>query len=426
MKPNRPFLALTMGSVLLIPTAAYAAPAAPAVPAPADHSRVVSDDPVRWTPHVLDGRVKDILLIGDTVLVSGSFTQVSEAEGGRVYDMPHLFAFEHGTGRILHDFEPDVDGTVTSMAPGADGTVLIGGYFRSVDGRPSRGLARLSLRDGEAVPGFRATIDGGNVHRIASDGTHLYVGGSFPGVNGVEQHSLARLDARTGTVDTRFAPEVSEARQGVLKVQDLALSPNGERLAVNGSFTKVDGEDRYQIAMIDTVSGSLTPWATSAYEKPCDYPGLYTYMRQMDFSPDGSFFAVVTAGGPEVKPGLCKSVARFETDDDSDAEPTWSNKTGGDSLYSVEITSAAVYVGGHQRWMNNAKGAVNPGPGSVAREGIAAVDPESGETLPWNPGRTRGHGAEALEATPDGLYVGSDTERLADEYHARLGMFPIA
>ncbi|PDP86018.1 hypothetical protein CQJ94_19970 [Glycomyces fuscus] len=428
MKPSRPLLALTMGALLLLPAgAATAAPAAPAAPpAEADHSRVVSEQPVQWTPHVLDGAVKDILRVGDTVLVAGSFTQVSATEGGRAHDLPHLFAFEHGTGRILHRFEPELDGTVTTLAPGPGGTVIAGGDFRSVDGRPSTGLARLSLDDGDEVPEFRAALDGGRVHRIASDGGRLYVGGSFPGVNGVEQPVLARLDSRTGKVDTGFTPSVTDERHGVLKVQELALSPNGRRLVVNGSFTKVDGEDRYQIAMIDTAGGSLAPWSTSAYEAPCEDLRLHTYMRRMAFSPDGSYFAVVTAGGPEVKPGLCKSIARFENTDTPGAEPTWSNKTGGDSLYSVEITSAAVYVGGHQRWMDNAEGALNPGPGSVAREGIGAVDPRTGRALPWNPGRTRGHGVEAMLATPDGLYVGSDTERLAGEYHARLGMFPLS
>ncbi|WP_150238273.1 delta-60 repeat domain-containing protein [Nocardiopsis quinghaiensis] len=429
MKPSRPLLALTMGTMLLLPvgaaTAASAAPAGPAAP-PADHSRVVGEQPVHWTPHVLDGTVKDILRIGDTVVAAGDFSKVAEAGGGRTRSVHNLFAFEHGTGRIVRGFSPSVDGTVVSLAPGPGGTVVIGGEFGSVNGRASQGLARLSLRDGRSAPWFRASLDGGTAHRIASDGEHLYVGGGFSGVNGVERTALARLDARTGSVDEGFAPRVSDQRRGSLRVHELALSPDGRRLVVNGTFTKVDGEDRYQIAMIDTADGSLTPWSTSAYEADCDYSLMQTYMRQMDFSPDGSYFAVVTAGGPEVKPGLCKSAARFENTDTPDSEPTWSNKTGGDSLYSVEITSSAVYVGGHQRWMDNPEGALNPGPGSVAREGIAAVDPGTGKALAWNPGRARGHGVEALHATSDGLYVGSDTERLADEYHARLGMFPLS
>lgn len=423
MKFRRPFLALTMGALLLSPVGtAMAAPAAP----PVDHSRVVGDRPVLWTPHVLDGAVKDILRIGDTVVVAGEFDRISEAMGERVLRQPNLFAFEHGTGRILRSFSPRVDGTVTSLAPGPDGTVIVGGDFRSVDGRASPGLTRLSVRDGRAAPEFRGSLDGGDAYRVAVHGGHLYVGGDFSGVNGTPRAALARLDTRTGAVDTGFAPHLAEPRLGKLKVQELALSPDGRRLAVNGTFTKVNDLDRHQIAMIDTASGTPTPWSTSAYEADCGGARLQTYMRQMAFSPDGSFLAVVTAGGRRVQPGLCKSVSRFENTDTPDAEPTWTNKTGGDSLYSVEVTSAAVYVSGHQRWMDNPQGALNPGPGSVEREGIAAVDPTTGRALAWNPGRARGHGAEALHATSDGLYVGSDTERLAGDHHARLGMFPLS
>jgi hypothetical protein len=55
------------------------------------------------------------------------------------------------------------------------------------------------------------------------------------------------------------------------------------------------------------------------------------------------------------------------------------------------------------------------------------LNPETGLAIrSWNPGRTRGVGAEELVADADGLYVGSDTIRLGGEYHARLGRFPLA
>lgn len=422
MKPSRSLVALTMSTLLLAPFAVAAtAPAAYAA-----HSGMVDEQPVSWTPHILDGAVKDILKVGNTVVVAGEFGRVSESDGSREQSLRNLFAFEHGTGRILRGFAPTVNGTVTSLAPGPDGSVVIGGKFSSVNGAASRGLARLSLSDGSRVPGFTATLDTGGTNRIASSGSHLYVGGDFKGINRTERAGLARLDARTGKVDAGFAPRISEQRRGTLRVQELALSPDGRRLAINGTFTKVDGKKRYQIAMLDTARATVTPWSTTAYEAPCDTNRLHTYMRQMAFSPDGSYFTVVTGGGPEVKPGLCKSTTRFENTDTPNSDYTWTNKTGGDSLYSVEVTSSAVYVGGHQRWMDNEQGALNPGPGSVAREGIAAVDPRTGRALAWNPGRSRGHGVEALHATSDGLYVGSDTDRLAGEYHARLGMFPLA
>lgn len=422
MKRTRPFLALALSSLLAVPMGtAFAPPAAAA----AAHPGAVSEEPVDWTPHVLDGSVKSIVQVGDTVVVGGDFSSVADPVGGKTLTRKNIFAFEYGTGRISSDFTPVVDGTVLSLVVGPEGTVYAGGGFTTVNGSPSRGITQLSVPEGTAVSGFTATVDNGSVRRLARHGSHLYAGGSFSAVGGQKRSGLVRLDAATGAVDPGFDIAVSHPRRGPLRLQELALSPDGRRLLINGTFTRVDGRSRPQIAMIDTGSAALSDWSTGAYAADCDYSRMHTYMRQMDFSPDGSYFAVVTAGGPDIKPGLCKTVARFETTDRPGAAPTWINHTGGDSLYSVAVTGAAVYVGGHQRWMDNPRGSHHPGPGSVRREGIAAVDPATGRSLSWNPGRSRGHGAEALTATGDGLFVGSDTELLAGQHRARLGMFPL-
>jgi hypothetical protein len=87
-----------------------------------------------------------------------------------------------------------------------------------------------------------------------------------------------------------------------------------------------------------------------------------------------------------------------------------------------------VYVGGHQRYLDNPYGsdAKGPGPGAVPRVGIGALNPSTGRALAWDPRRERGVGVRAFLAVPEGLIVGSDTTMLGREYHGRIGMFPLS
>ena len=124
---------------------------------------------------------------------------------------------------------------------------------------------------------------------------------------------------------------------------------------------------------------------------------------------------------------LCDTATRWELSaTGSGQEPTWADYTGGDSLTAVAVTGRAIYVGGHQRWMNNTFARDAEGPGAIPRSGLAALDPVNGLPYSWNPGRSRGRGVFDLIGTPDGLYLGSDTSQLGGEVHARLGFFPVA
>ncbi|MBB5075514.1 hypothetical protein [Nonomuraea endophytica] len=389
--------------------------------APVTHTRVVSANPADTTPHVLDGIVNTIALVGGTVVVGGSFSEVADARRTTTFPRSNLFAFDLATGDVLADFAPVVAGPVHALAAGADGTVYVGGDFPSVNRTRARALTRLSLSDGSTVRGFAPRVSGGAVTTLARRGAHLYTGGDFTS----PRTALARLDATTGAADPRFTIEPGLPRTPKVKVHALAAS--ADRLVIDGSFTTLDGEPRPQLGVIDisTPTPRVANWRTAAYEPQCQdvFP---SYVRGLDLSPGGDYFVVVTTGGNGDTRRLCDSAARFETYTRSQrVRPTWVNYTGGDSLYSVAATGAAVYVGGHQRWMDNPRGRDSAGPGAAPREGIAALDPRTGKALGWNPGRERGIGVKAFLAYNRGLLVGSDTTRLGREYHARIGMFPL-
>ncbi|HLU70602.1 MAG TPA: hypothetical protein VKZ82_00355 [Nonomuraea sp.] len=387
--------------------------------APTTHPVVVSADPVDNTPHVLDGIVNAITVVGDTVVVGGSFSEVADSRRKVRYDRENLFAYNIKTGRVLTGFAPDVGGTVHSLAAGPRGTVYAGGDFSVVSGTPVRALARLDLATGRPVESFKPRVSGGAVSTLARRGSHLYVGGDFTR----PRTALARLDATTGAADANFAVTPGDSLTRKVRVHALALTK--DRLVVDGSFTTLDGHSRPQLGVVDVSrpAAKVASWRTNAYAAKC-MPEFPWYVRGLDISPDGRYFVVVTTGGP--RRGMCDTAARFEMyARGRDVKPTWVNATGGDSLYSVSATGAAVYVGGHLRWLNNPKGRDSAGPGAVKREGIGAIHPRTGKALRWNPGRERGIGVKAFYAHPAGLLVGSDTTRLGREYHARIGMFPL-
>ncbi|MFG1947640.1 hypothetical protein [Nonomuraea sp. NPDC048826] len=387
--------------------------------APTAHPGVVSADPLDTTPHVLDGIVNAITVVGGTVVVGGSFSQVADASRTVRFERANLFAYDLKTGRVLTRFAPDIGGTVHSLAPGSDGTVYVGGDFTVVGSSPARALTRLALADGRPVRSFSPQVFGGAVTTLARSGSHLYAGGDFTR----PRTALARLDATTGAADDGF--RVVPGKPLTRKVKVHALAVSGSRLVVDGSFTTLDGHSRPQLGVVDVSRpvAAVAPWRTGVYADPC-MDVFPSYVRGLDISPDGRYFVVVTTGGP--RRGMCDSAARFEMGARGEnVKPTWVNKTGGDSLYSVSVTGAAVYVGGHQRWLNNPRGRDSAGPGAVPREGIAAIHPRTGMALSWNPGRERGIGVKAFFAHSRGLLVGSDTTRLGREYHARIGMFPL-
>lgn len=419
--------------------AAFVAVLAQSLPAAAvqvAHPVVVSDDPANWTPNVMNGRVFAILQMGSKVIVGGSFTQVQAAGSSQTLTRNRIFAFDMNTGAIDQGFVPSLNGDVNALAPGADGqSVIVGGAFNSTNGNGAyRRLVRLNLANGQPISTFQPN-PGSAVEALVLRGTWLYASGSFQQIGGLGRSGVARLNPTTGAVDVAFnVPFSTPQNGGGLVVLKMDVSPDGSRLVGIGNFSQVSGQPRNQIAMVDLTTNppSLSSWQTDQF--PFFVPNTTTtwcsgafssWVHDVDISPNGDYFVVVTTGAYRAN-RLCDTVSRWELSATGPGQqPTWVDWAGGDTFWGVGATGAAIYVGGHPRWMNNPYRSNEAGPGAVPREGIASLDPVNGLPFTWNPGRARGVGTFDIVGTPDGLFVGSDTDQFAGETRRKLAFLPL-
>jgi hypothetical protein len=429
MRPLRTVFAVTISllSVSMVGTAAQAFDP--------DQTSIVSDDPVNNTPDVLNGNVNAILQVGDTVYVGGVFKNVQERGSATITPAFNLFAFKASTGKLDPTFTAVLKGGgVDDMVLAPDGqSIYISGFFTKVNGLPNtQKVARISLT-GAVITSFKSPKPDGRVSDLNLANNTLYIGGLFQNFNGVPQQLLAALDPTTGankgTVNFSFATPWGG---GDLGIRGMDVTNNGTKMVVVGNFRVVAGQNRVQAVMIDLNGGgtaTLSSWQTARFTPNCQ-ANFETEMRDVAFSPDSSYFAIVTTGAYSGGPGantLCDTASRWETSATGpNVQPTWVDYTGGDTLTRVAITSAAIYVGGHMRWMNNPSASDALGAGGVARTGLAALDPRNGLPFSWNPTRARGYGVYEFTVTNNGLWMGHDTKLVHGEQRNRLAYFPLA
>lgn len=117
-----------------------------------------------------------------------------------------------------------------------------------------------------------------------------------------------------------------------------------------GNFTSIAGAARRQVAQLNLgANATVSSWYDLTWDQPCVH-SIPNYARDVEFSPDGRSFVIVTSGAQHERTKLCDTAVKYDTADVSgDAVPAWVNFTPQDTLLSVAITGNGVYVGGHQK-----------------------------------------------------------------------------
>jgi len=441
---SRVSLAVGAFSALLfvtLPPAAQATVAPAAAPAAVPPViKAISSLPAAWTPTLAssgtDGtveQVRQLVPCGDMMYAVGTFTSIRQ--GGTTYPRNNAFSFNATTGAVS-SWNPNVNGKVNSVALTADcGTAYLGGVFQNVGGQNATNLAAVQ---GEGTAGafistFKHTADR-QVSALLMSGSHLLVGGYFTVINTTSRGYFASLNPTTGDDDGYVNLNISGSYQYVddngmpsgpnpTRVYNFALSPDRTKLLAMGVFTSVGGLPRRQIFMLDlgALNATVNSWYSTEFDQNCGVVVPF-WLQDASWAPDGSKVYIATTGdkpatGPgfdrsDPRAGLCDSAAAFPSTP-GPVSHLWVNYTGCDTLFSTAADSTTVFVGGHQRWMDDANHCSGnaddtlPGPGGVKAPGMAGLSPTSGR-LTFNPTRGRGIGAQDMLITPAGLWIASD------------------
>jgi hypothetical protein len=450
-------LSAAAGLLALGTTAAQAAPAqgAGGVAPPAG---AVSATPASNTPHLKSSsdnpvqQIRQIVQCGNTMYAVGSFTEI--LKGSTTYTRNNVVSFSATSPYTVTSWDPDVVGTTTGSS-GVVNTIAfnggncadayIGGHITSVNGTKVTDIAEISTSTGDVVSGFGHTASSSVQTLLGADG-HILAGGYFTSINGSSADPyMASLNPVTGKDDGFVHLSISGNYQfpGVssngTRVFNQSLSHGGTLDLVMGDFTSVGGLPRQQIFMLNLAGSTATvtrwsspqwdgsqgeqlPGGTSGYPYECATVEPF-YIQAAAWSPDDSTVYIGTTGyhpngwptGQTPRNGLCDAAAAFPASQ-GEVTDTWINYTGCDSLYSAAADASAAYFAGHERFSMNSQDCDALGPGGYNAPGMEGLQPSTGDLYINSGGtagyysRARGLGADDMLATSAGLWIASDNE----------------
>lgn len=327
------------------------------------------------TPHAswrVNGRVYATRIVGDTVVVGGSFTTATSPSGASA-PRANLAAFSLSTGALLTGWRADTDAAVRALE--TDGTsVYVAGAFMTLGGATHRRVGKVSVATGAVDARFAGAL-GATGRALELDGSSVFVGGEFVTAGGQPRNRVAEFDAVTGALDPSFKPDVSDT------VAALAKSPSSPVLYIGGSFTTVNGAARVGAAGVDRTTGATSAITFEKSDKP---------VLSLDVNADGSRLLAGQAGSRN-------SVVSWDT---VTAHRHWKVKADGD-IQALRFYDGYVYAGFHDGYQG------------VTTTKLLAIKASTGKVDPFRPTFDGFWGVFAIDVTSAGLVVGGDFTKVS-------------
>lgn len=158
----------------------------------------------------------------------------------------------------------------TTLAVEADGNVLVQTAQTVISGSPNirfSQIVRLSGSTGAVLPGFAVDLSTDSTNKqlftsLLVDGSDLYVYGSFDRVNGTTRPQIARVSRATGVLDPGFVLDPTGPVAGVSYPVQRAIADGAGGLYLAGNFTRLAGQAVTQPARVSSagvVSAAFAP-----------------------------------------------------------------------------------------------------------------------------------------------------------------------
>jgi beta-lactam-binding protein with PASTA domain len=333
------------------------------------------------------GYVTTLAVSGDTVYAGGWFTRI----GGEL--RTYVAALDASTGKAT-SWKGGANGFVNALAVSGS-TLYTGGSFMSAGGEYRQCIAALDSATGEATSwNPSATYSKSphlqRVYALAPSGNTVYVGGIFDEIGGQSRSAVAAMDAVTGQA-TPWNPNV-QGRIGVAPVPAVvALAVNGETIYVGGTFSEIGGQNRNNIAALDTSTGLARAWDPDARLEGSELPPVVrSLLVNGSTIYAGGLFNNIGANRPTDHHRYGIAALDAAT---GEATPWDPNPTSDADVWRMVLSGSTLYVGG-----------VFSSMGGKLRNNIAALDVSTEEAKPWNPNANGAVLALALNDTT--VYAG--------------------
>ncbi|KQY55586.1 MULTISPECIES: DNRLRE domain-containing protein [unclassified Nocardioides] len=313
----------------------------------------------------VNGVVRATVIVGDTVVVGGSFTTAVSPNGQSVARR-NLAAFSLTTGALRTDWRADASADVRALE--TDGSsIYVGGSFTTIAGQARQRIAKLGVATGAVDAQFRPNLNS-TVRAIETDASAVYVGGQFTTVNGATRQRIAKLTFN-GALDPDFRPNANGYVWGIVK------TPTSSVVYVSGLFTQLNGVNRNGVGALSATNGSTTGPSFGSSARPT---------LGLAINPDGTRLYGA---------GANNTAAAWST---TTGTRVWRVVTMGD-IQAIVYYQGTVYFGFHDGYQTD------QGIKLLAADAVTgALDPD------FRPRFNRFMGVMALDISPLGLVAGGD------------------